>query len=110
MTGRCLTLMTVALIGTLADAANAQVVQQDQLTPREVEALKIFPAGSRAVRIGHWPDDVPCSSLRHDPDGFWDLKDVLFIGSVIVGQERLRNTAETKLFERKCGDTLAGRD
>ena len=100
----------VALFGMLVSGASAQVVPEDQLTPMERQVLGMLPPGTHAVRIEHWPTDVPCSSLRHEPDGFWDLKDAIFVGTAVFGQQRMRNTAETKVFERKCGDKTAARD
>ena len=98
---------TLALVAVLGSPASAQVVPEDQLTPAERQVLGMLPPGTHAVRIDHWPNDVPCSSLQHDPDGFWDVKDAIFVGSVVIAQQKLRNTPETKAFEQRCNDKTA---
>jgi hypothetical protein len=108
MNYRSLLQMTVALIAVVVCPANAQVVPDEQLTPMERQVLGMLPPGAHAVRIEHWPGDVPCSSLQHDPDGSWDLKDAVFVGTVVFGQQRMRNTADTKAFEQKCDGKSGG--
>jgi hypothetical protein len=60
------------------------------------------------LRVRHWPDDVPCSSLQHKTDGTWALADE------VVGPDGDRHypnpdrdSYDNRFFTGKCNKCAA---
>ncbi len=64
-------------------------------------------AQAEGIHVNKWPDDVPCSAIKKNPDGSYTLLQTVFFGSDTTYPMRSGNTfsptSEYRNWVVKCG-------
>jgi len=98
---RSVAVATIFLSPMCATAGETESTTND---PFVANVLRTLPEGTEAVSINTFPDDLPCSSLKHNADGSWILKDVVILpGKRVFGPTKFGpGTKEAKSIDIKC--------
>jgi len=78
-------------------AGTAAVLSLVLIAPNRTE-----PSPPGTIKIGHWPEDVPCRVLRRDADGAWEITVPYTLYRTLHGGAKVRGPEATGYWERKC--------